>query len=258
MANRFLDTNYYKSPFVRSLKGHLKSLYSFIICDCDGAGIWNFDLQAAEMYIGFAVSEKEFFECFVKPKKAVPIGGDKYFFPDFIEHQYPSGLQVNNKAHKNFISILTKYGLIDSNQQIIKKEAPLKEPLEGSHVQYRSSNGQGNGQVIGGLGDDLIFPTQDSEVKLSEMDVGRAIEYLTITKNVAADSKMVFAIWGTFKAKNFNGKKSYKDHRDIIRHFFETLKFEKINGTSTRQQLSGSNQANPGTSEARITKAKNW
>lgn len=156
---------------MRSLKGHLKSLYSFIICDCDGAGIWNFDLEAAEMYIGFAVTKEEFEEAFVKTQKAVSLGGGKFFFPDFIEHQYPSGLQANNKAHKNFISVLTKYGLIDSNQQIIKKEAPLEEPLEGSHVQSRSSNGLGNGPVGAGVGEEaLLAPRMVSAFKKTYPD----------------------------------------------------------------------------------------
>lgn len=149
MANRFLDTNYYKSPFVRSLKGELKSLYSFIICDCDGAGIWNLDLQAAEMYTGFRITQQEFEAAFVHKNKAVDIGGGKFFFPDFIEHQYPGGLHDNNKAHKNFILTLKKFNLI-GDDLVVKKlnkiipisgnEAPLKDALKASHVM--SSNGQ--------------------------------------------------------------------------------------------------------------------
>lgn len=149
MANRFLDTNYYKSTFVRGLKGHLKSLYSFIICDCDGAGIWNMDLESAGMFTGFNILFDEFKENFIETGKAIEISNGKYFFPDFIDHQYPSGLQATNKAHKNFITTLTKYGLIDPNQKIIKKEAPLKEPLKGSHVQSSNGNGLGNGNSHG-------------------------------------------------------------------------------------------------------------
>ncbi len=51
MANRFLETNYYKSPFVRSLKGSIKGLYSFIICDCTPSGIWAKDLESVKRYI---------------------------------------------------------------------------------------------------------------------------------------------------------------------------------------------------------------
>ena len=82
MANRFLETNYFKSPFVRSLKGSLKSLYSFIICDCTPSGIWAMDMEAASLYTGFSITEDEFEENFVKTGKAIPIGKKKYFFPD--------------------------------------------------------------------------------------------------------------------------------------------------------------------------------
>jgi hypothetical protein len=107
------------------------------------------DLESAGMFTGFTITFEEFNENFVTTGKAVEIGGGKYFFPDFIDHQYPSGLQATNKAHKNFILTLTKYGLIDQDQRIIKKEAPLKEPLKGSHVQSSKGNGLGNGKGLG-------------------------------------------------------------------------------------------------------------
>jgi len=153
MGNRFLDTNYYKSPFVRSLTGKLKSLYSFIICDCDGSGIWNMDMQAAGMYIGFEVSQQEFEQNFLATGKAITLGGGKFFFPDFIEHQYPSGLQPNNKAHKNFISVLKKYKLIDENCKLLRIEAPLKDASKASKVMSSNGIGQGNGLIKGGAGE---------------------------------------------------------------------------------------------------------
>lgn len=148
MANRFLDNNYYKSPFVRRLKGSLKSLYSYIICDCDGTGIWNIDLAAASMYIGFDVSPEEFDEFFVKKGKAILVGDGKYFFPDFIEHQYPHGLNKNNPAHKNFISTLKKFDLINEDG-FPKIERPFKAPLMGLKSHIGNGNGIGNGQGTG-------------------------------------------------------------------------------------------------------------
>lgn len=145
MANRFLDTNYYKSPFVRGLKGSLKSLYSFIICDCDGAGIWHLDLQAASLFTGFEITQQEFETHFVITGKAISIGQNRFFFPDFIEHQYPKGLQQGNPAHKNFISILKKFDLIDENL-IVKKGASkgLQSPI-GNGNGIGQGNGIGNG-----------------------------------------------------------------------------------------------------------------
>lgn len=130
MAKRFIDTAYYKSPFVRGLKGSLKALYSFIICDCDGAGIWVKDLQIASMYIGFEISEKDF-NVFLEKGKAIDLKNGKYFFPDFIEHQYPKGLSLHNPAQKNFIVELQRNLLIDDDLK------PLYRPFEGSKVMVK-------------------------------------------------------------------------------------------------------------------------
>lgn len=145
MANRFLETNYFKSPFVKKLEGKLKSFYSFIICDCTPSGIWFLDLDAAKHYIGFDVSMSEFETNFVATKKAIKIAAGKYFFPDFIEHQYPGGLSDNNKAHKNILAELRKFNLLNINNSP-KKEAPLEEPLEGIP---KGTQGQGIGNGLG-------------------------------------------------------------------------------------------------------------
>lgn len=168
MANRFLETNYYKSPFVRGLKGAIKGLYSFIICDCTPSGIWAKDMEIASMYIGFEVTDQDFVENFVKRNKAIDIGGNKYFFPDFIEHQYPKGLQENNSAHKNIIFELKKYDLLDEKNHVkVKKnrspfEAPTEPLYRGQGYGYGYGIGYGNGQGEGngvGNGEPEFVPT---------------------------------------------------------------------------------------------------
>lgn len=131
MAKRFIDTSFYKSPFVRGLKGSLKSLYSFIICDCDGAGIWSADFEIAGTYIGFTITKKEFEIAFLQTGKAIDLKNGRYFFPDFIEHQYPKGLSIHNPAQKNFITDLQKYSLIDEDLKV------LRRPFEGSKVMVK-------------------------------------------------------------------------------------------------------------------------
>lgn len=131
MANRFIDTSFYKSPFIRGLKGSLKGLYSFIICDCNGAGIWAADFEIASVYTGFNITKKEFEESFILCGKSIDLGGGKYFFPDFIEHQYPKGLSGNNPAHNNIIIELKKFGLIDENLK------PLRSTFEGTKVMVK-------------------------------------------------------------------------------------------------------------------------
>jgi hypothetical protein len=112
MAIRYIDTGFYKSPFVRSLKGQLKSFYNFVITDCSGAGIWAKDLEVASLFTGFAITDEDF-GIFVEKGKAIDLGNGKYLFPDFIEHQYPQGLSDKNPAQKNFIFELRKYNLLE-------------------------------------------------------------------------------------------------------------------------------------------------
>lgn len=166
MANRFLETNYYKSPFVRGLKGALKGLYSFIICDCTASGIWALDMEAASMYTGFNVTFQEFEESFINRGKAFEISEGKYFFPDFIEHQYPKGLQEKNLAHKNVISELIKLGIINSDLQI------KKEYIKGASKGHQSPKGNGNGEGKGngnGEGKELEKIFLDDKLLVPEM-----------------------------------------------------------------------------------------
>ena len=97
------------------MKGSLKGLYSFIICDCSNAGVWVKDLEIASVYIGQAISEKEFKDAFLESNKLVDLGNGKYFLPDFIEYQYPKGLSKANPAHIGVISELLKFNLLDEN-----------------------------------------------------------------------------------------------------------------------------------------------
>lgn len=115
MAKRFIDTTYFKSPFVRQLDFKMKTFYIFVICDCDGAGIWSADFEIASLYIGTKITLNEFKNVFIDSKKAIDLKNGKYFFPDFIEHQYPKGLSIHNPAQKNFISELLKYSLISTD-----------------------------------------------------------------------------------------------------------------------------------------------
>jgi hypothetical protein len=162
MAKRFIDTNYYKSPFVRSLKGALKGLYTFIICDCDGAGIWVKDLPIASAYIGFEIKESDF-NIFIESGKAIDLKNGKYFFPDFIEHQYPNGLQEKNPAHKNFINDLLKYSLLDENLK------PLQSPFQGSKVMVK---------VVVKVKEEVKPPTLEEFLEYSKEKSGNDFEAL--------------------------------------------------------------------------------
>ena len=114
MAKRLTDTDKFKSKFIRSLKAPYKLLWEYILCDCNHAGIWNVDFEAARVYLGkdIRVLEKKALEAFNEDEKhVIPIDdGDKWFIVGFIEFQY-GALNPKNRVHASVIKMLERYGL---------------------------------------------------------------------------------------------------------------------------------------------------
>ena len=125
MAKRFTDTEKWKKPFIRGLQGAYKLLWLYICDDCDHAGIWQVDIEVAAIRIGEKIDSKEAIKSFDE-KIIIFDKGNKWFIPSFLEFQYPSGLNPDNRAHNSVIILLEKYNLRISNNK------PLISPSEGS------------------------------------------------------------------------------------------------------------------------------
>jgi hypothetical protein len=125
MAKRFTDTEKWKKPFIRGLQGAYKLLWLYICDDCDHAGIWQVDMEVAAIRIGEKIDLKEAIRSFDE-KIIILDKGNKWFIPSFLEFQYPSGLNSDNRAHNSVIILLEKYNLR------ISKDKPLISPLKGA------------------------------------------------------------------------------------------------------------------------------
>lgn len=156
MAKRFTDTNKYKKPFVRALKGPYKLLWDFLYHDCDHAGIWIVDFEIAQTYVGadMAINKLEALLNFnADETRIIEIdGGKKWFIPSFIEFQY-GVLSEKNRAHINVISVLRKHGLLNSDLSI-KKTKPLISPLQGAKEKEQEKEKEKE-QEEGGMGETI-------------------------------------------------------------------------------------------------------
>lgn len=160
MGKRFTDTEKWKKPFLRGLEAPYKLLWLYICDDCDHAGIWQVDLEVAEIRIGEKLCKKKAIE--VLGDKFISIDNDtKWFIPSFINFQYPSGLNPNNNAHVNIIKTIEK------NKYEIEKVEPLTSPSTSP-----SFRGLGIGLGIGtGLGIGLgIGIGKEKDVKIKKTD----------------------------------------------------------------------------------------
>ena len=124
MAKRFTDTEKWKKPFIRGLQGPYKLLWLYICDDCDHAGIWQVDMDVAQIRIGEKININDAVKSF-EDKIIIFDKGNKWFIPSFVEFQYPSGLNPENRSHNSVIILLEKYNLT------IPKNKPLISPSEG-------------------------------------------------------------------------------------------------------------------------------
>jgi hypothetical protein len=130
MAKRFIDTDLFKKRFVRGLRGPYKLLWVYLFCECDNAGIWEVDVQAAELYCGHKFNLDEIKKAFGEKIHFFNDDG-KAFIPDFIEFQYGEvSLDSKNPALKSVISKLSKYQLFE----VLNKGAtkPQNSPFLGA------------------------------------------------------------------------------------------------------------------------------
>lgn len=116
MAKRFTDTEKWKKPFLRNLKAEYKILWFYILDECDHAGIWQVDLQVAEIKTGCKFKEADA-KKYLCDKIQVFSNGEKWFIPDFIEFQYGE-LNEKNRVHYSVILQLKKYNLLDDSNKI--------------------------------------------------------------------------------------------------------------------------------------------
>ena len=162
-------------------------------------------------------------------------------------------IEDNKDLRENTAEILDLAGYKTSTAENGKKGGRPENPKEPKESQITQAlNNKPKKAVIDNVIDNVSTIQNidiDFDLQLPEMKINNAIEYLSRTRKTEADRDLVLTLWTAFKEKNFTGEKFYKSEAKIFGHFFETLKFEKINGT---------HQQKPGTSAARVDALKKW
>lgn len=127
MAKRFIDTDLFRKPFMRSLEAPYKALWIYLLCECDHAGVWVVELDVAQIRMGLKLDPEKVIE---KMQGAVVSidGGSKWYLPDFVAFQYGS-LNRANRVHASVIDRLQSLG-INPFETIENK--PLTSPLQGA------------------------------------------------------------------------------------------------------------------------------
>lgn len=115
MSKILSDSDIFKEPFFQSLPIEYKLLWLFIWHDCSRAGIWRVDFKIARIYLNsnIEIEENVALQFFNASANNVIIldHGKKWFIMPYFKLNYPNGLQSQNRAHTQIISVVKEYGL---------------------------------------------------------------------------------------------------------------------------------------------------
>lgn len=229
MAKRFVDSEMFRKRFVRGLKAPYKLLWVYLFCECDIAGIWDVDLEAAGLYCGAKFTMEDFAKNF-DGKIHFFADNTKVFIPDFIEFQYPKGLQESNPAHKNIISQLSKYQLFE-----VLNDGPskgLQSPFEGTKDMYKDMEMDKDKEKKGGTG---------GKQKYAEYVIMTEEEYSKlITEFGNEGTARVIEILNNYKGSN--GKR-YKSDYMAIRNWVIEKYIKERNEHGNNSGIAGERQS---------------
>lgn len=127
MSKRFVDTDLFRKPLMRSLQAPYKVLWVYLFCECDHAGIWDVELDVASMRLGTELDRAEVLKAFGGAIVEVD-GGKKWWLPEFVAFQYGT-LNPANKVHQSVIAILTKLNIYAEKEGAYKG---LASSLQGA------------------------------------------------------------------------------------------------------------------------------
>lgn len=114
MAKRYTDSDKWKKSWFRRLTPLEKCFWSYVLDNCNHAGIWEVDFELASYCIGEELNAIDIMKAF--RKQYVPFStGKRWFIMDFIDFQYGE-LNTEVRAHASVISILKRAGLWEAFQ----------------------------------------------------------------------------------------------------------------------------------------------
>lgn len=148
MAKRFTDTTKWKRPWFRQLNTQAKLMWTYLLDECDHAGIFIADFDLITFQLGFKVDETKLREWV--GDKLVKVSDDKYFIPSFFDFQYGNS-DSGFRAKQGALKLLAKYGLLEDSgnslKDLTKSYLSLIE-TQGTGISTSTSKGkEGCGEI---------------------------------------------------------------------------------------------------------------
>lgn len=116
MSKRFTETEKWRDGWFRKLSPARKCLWTYIVDNCDQAGVIDIDWELASFQIGAKVSEGDLAAF---DRQILRLDSGKLWVSSFVKFQYGK-LSVDCKPHNSVFAALNKHG-IDPNEVMQNK-----------------------------------------------------------------------------------------------------------------------------------------
>ena len=109
MAKRFTDTMKWEEDWYLDLSLTQKLFWIYICDNCNHAGIFRPNKRLFEMLIGDKINLEKFLAQVNEDKLRISIlANGRWYITGFIEFQYGSNLNANNRVHKSILKLLKR------------------------------------------------------------------------------------------------------------------------------------------------------
>lgn len=107
---RFLDSELFRKRWFRQLPDGFQQLWIYLVCECDPAGVIDYDEAIAEVYIGHSIPLQEVLNTFGEKRITRLIDG-KLWLVGFCAFQYSGGVSPSAKVHSKVRASIAKHSL---------------------------------------------------------------------------------------------------------------------------------------------------
>jgi hypothetical protein len=145
---RLVDIRKWVKPWYHTAPGKLKLAWDYTQDQCDHCGLWYVNFTLLSQQTGFEVTKDEFVAQFgerlVELKS--PDNEEVFFFPCYLQEQYPKGLSLASNVHKAVLETIQRYRL----EKTVIGMLPPAMGFEGDE----EANGNPTGTLPEGSGED--------------------------------------------------------------------------------------------------------
>jgi hypothetical protein len=112
MAKRFTDTQKWTEDWYLDLPIVYKIFWIYICDNCNHAGVYKPNKRVFELLVGEKIDLEKFLEGINRDKeRIIKLANGRWYLTGFIEFQYGTNLNPNNRVHRSILKLLNENDL---------------------------------------------------------------------------------------------------------------------------------------------------